>query len=278
MLHMNHKQVKHIVNQFNKELKKHYKKSLKDFDVEALHQLRVTYKKLRAFLRMISCREEGGSEITIAKKIKKAYRVAGHIRDMQLQQQRIVQIAGQFSFQPKAYTCLLEKEINRQKPTLSTIISPEIINNHKKKIYLLLPGKFSLLDADLYVQRKWAAVNAIIGNGHFYDIEIHAIRKNLKDLLYNFSIFSEVEQQLLSKRVWKGKDEPYYKALLEELGCFQDQCTAIVLLNPFRLKKLSKKDRQPLEQVKRIWLENKSVMKQLLVIKLATLNVAPTAG
>ena len=271
---MNHKQVKHIVCQFHKELNKYYQKSIKDFDMEALHLLRLTYKKLRAFLRMISYREQGGSEITIAKKIKKAYRIAGLIRDIQLHQQRIAEVAGQFGFQTKAYTCLLEKEIKRQKQGLSTIISPENINNHKKKIYLLLPGRFSLLDADLYVQKKWASVNAIIASGHFYDIEIHAIRKNLKDVLYNFSIFSEGEQELLSQRVWKRNDEAYYKALLEELGCFQDQCTAIVLLNPFRLKKLSKKDRQPLEQVKQIWLENKMTTKQLLVTKLEALNVA----
>lgn len=275
---MNHKQVKHIVCQFHKELNKHYQKSIKDFDMEALHQLRLTYKKLRAFLRMTSYREEGGAEITIAKKMKKAYRIAGLIRDIQLQQQRIAEVAGQFGFQPKAYARLLEKEINRQKPGLSRIISSEIIKNHKKKIYLLLPAKFSLLDADLYVQKRWAAVNAIIVSGHFYDIDIHAIRKSLKDLLYNFSIFSEAEQQLLSQRVWKGKDDLYYKALLEELGSFQDQCTAIVLLNPFWLKKLSKKDRQPLEQVKLIWLENKIVMKQLLVKKLAALNIAPTTS
>lgn len=165
---MNHKQVKHIVHQFHKDLEKHFEKSIRNFDMEALHQLRLTYKKLRAFLRMISIGKDGRAGIMIAKKIKKGYRVAGLIRDMQLQQQRIAEVAMQAAFQPKAYTRLLEKKINRQKPVLSTIISPKNITQHQKKIYLLLPEKFSLLDADIYVQKIWAAINNIIVSGRFF--------------------------------------------------------------------------------------------------------------
>ncbi len=275
---MNHKHVKHIVHQFHKDLEKHFEKSIKNFDMEALHQLRLTYKKLRAFLRMISNGEDGSAGILIAKKIKKCYRVAGRIRDMQLQQQRITEVAVQAAFQPKAYIGLLEKQISRQKPVFSATISPKIINQHQKKIFLLLPEKFSLLDADIYAQKIWAAINTIIISGRFYDHEIHNIRKKLKDLHYNFTSFNEDEKLLLLQRVWKGKEETYYKALLEELGCFQDQCMAIVLLNQFWLKNLHKKDRQHLEQVKQIWLENKKLLKLLLIKKLAALNVTPTTG
>ena len=51
---MNQEQIKHITNNHYRKLKKHIKTVAEDFDVEAIHQFRVAYKKLWAFLRMIS--------------------------------------------------------------------------------------------------------------------------------------------------------------------------------------------------------------------------------
>ena len=48
-LQMNQEQIKHIINNHYRKLKKHIKTVAGDFDVEAIHQFRVAYKKLRAF-------------------------------------------------------------------------------------------------------------------------------------------------------------------------------------------------------------------------------------
>ena len=86
---MNQEQIKHIINNHYRKLKKHIKKVSEDFDVEAIHQFRVEYKKLWAFLRMISQQQETAGEINVSKKLKKGYNISGSIRDLQLQQQRI---------------------------------------------------------------------------------------------------------------------------------------------------------------------------------------------
>ena len=51
---MNHQQVKHISNDHYKKIKKDIEQVSGGFDLEAIHRLRVEYKKLRAFFRMLS--------------------------------------------------------------------------------------------------------------------------------------------------------------------------------------------------------------------------------
>ncbi len=68
---MNQEQIKHITNNHYRKLKKQIKKVAETFDVEAIHQFRVEYKKLRAFLRMISQQHAESGEIKVSKNFKK---------------------------------------------------------------------------------------------------------------------------------------------------------------------------------------------------------------
>jgi len=110
----------------------------------------------------------------------------------------------------------------------------------------------------------------MIISGHFSDDNIHAIRKNLKDLLYNLKEYAGVEHTILSVSIWKGKDESFFIKLLDELGSFQDKCTAIALLKSYWLNCLNKYNRELLERIKNVWIKDKVNMKRLLVKKLKT--------
>ncbi len=57
------------------------------FDMESIHMFRVTYKKLRAFLRMRSGDVAFNQKLKINREIKTAYRAAGEKRDLQLHQE-----------------------------------------------------------------------------------------------------------------------------------------------------------------------------------------------
>lgn len=275
---MNQKQIKYIANKHYRELKKHIKKVAADFDVEDIHQFRVAYKKLRAFLRMISNKDIESRKIKISKKLKKAYHIAGAIRNVQLQRQRIIEATEKELKKPVDYLTLLDKEIDRLKPQFAEIVSKRPVAEMKKKIESAIPGKFSALDLNLFIQKKWDAGYAIIETGHFDDNEIHAIRKNLKDLFYNLKIYDASEQQILSQGLWKGKNESYFYQLLDEMGAFQDTCTAIALLKDSRLHDLKKDDREQVERIKENWIENKRRMKKLLVKKLRSANAYLQTG
>ena len=261
---MNKEQIKHITNIHYRKIKKHLKRIVEDFDAEAIHEFRVEYKKLRAILRMIAQENETAGELKISKKLKRAYTISGSIRDLQLQQQRILEATKQEPKKPQAYLNLLQKEIDNLKPELSEILLENPIAESKKKTDASVPDEFQLTGFKSFIQKKWAAINAIILSGHFIDDNIHAIRKSLKDLFYNLKIYKRVELDILSLSVWKGKDEKYFNQLLDELGKFQDKCMAIALLKSYWLNSLNTYNRELLERVKKVWIKDKVGMKQLL--------------
>ena len=271
---MNGEQIKHIANNQYRKIKKHIKKIADDFDMETIHQFRVEYKKLRAFLRMLTAQEETGGEITVSKKLKKVYTISGSIRDLQLQQLRITDATKGEQKKPTSYLTILQKEMDSLKPELCEILLENPVNDSKKKTDAALPDEFPLSGFRNFVQQKWAAVHAIIASGHFSDDNVHLIRKDLKDLFYNLKLYQGVEHEILSITIMKGKDEKYFDQLLEELGSFQDKCTAIALMRSYWLTSLTTYNRELLERVKKNWIKDKLRMKQLLVKKLK-MDIAP---
>ena len=265
---MNQGQIKHITNNHYRKLKKHIKIVTEDFNVEAIHQFRVEYKKLRAFLRMISQQHETAGKIKISKKLKKGYNISGSIRDLQLQQQRILEATKQELKKPKAYISLLQREIKKLQPELSEIFLEKPVTASKKKTDACIPNKFKLNGFSNFIQKKWEAIYAIIASRHFSDDNIHAIRKSLKDLFYNLKINEGAEYDVLSQSIWKGKDEQYFNKLLDELGSFQDKSTAIALLKSYWLNNLNTYNRVLLERIKKGWVEDKVRMKKSLVKEL----------
>ena len=82
---------------------------------------------------------------------------------------------------------------------------------------------------------------------------------------------------MLAISVWKGMDAKYIDELLNELGDFQDKCTAIALLKTDWLVQLKTDNRTLLKQVKKRWIQDKRVVKHSLVSKL-TIDFKAAAG
>jgi hypothetical protein len=68
--------------------------------------------------------------------------------------------------------------------------------------------------------------------------------------------------------IWKVKDEKYFDQLLNELGNFQDKCTAIALLKSYWINSLNTYNRELLASIKKTWIKEKVSMKQSLIKKL----------
>lgn len=267
-LNMNKKQIKQITNNYYSELKKLSKKIAEIFDADAIHRFRVVYKKLRAFLRMISYFNKTGGEIKISKKLKNAYHISGTIRDLQLQQQRIQDATKQEFKRPQAYLDLLQQTIDKLKPELAAILQDNPVDKCKKNTAERIPGEFTTQHFNDYTNQKWAVVNTIIASRYLQDNKIHAVRKNLKDLFYNFKMFNELEPGRVWQDEMKGKEEHYFVQLLEELGVFQDKYTAIVLLSGDWLQGLNAYNRKLLIQIKKACLKDREQLKAALLKKL----------
>ena len=274
---MNREQLKHTIHGQYGKLKKNARKILPAFDAEVIHQFRVSYKKSRAFSRMISVENGKDRQIKIPGKLKKIYHVLGSIRDLFLQQQRTLEASREDQHTPQSYLNLLQQEIERLKSILSEILLKKPFYKSKKKLDALIPDEFTDVAFKEYMKNKWVAISAIISSENFSDTTIHTIRKNLKDLFYNLKIFRPGDNDTVSALLWNGKDEPYFTTLLDDLGNFQDKSMAIALIKPGWIKSLHILDRQQLERIKKQWMKEKALVKKSLLNKLHV-DFAQAAG
>lgn len=269
---MNSRHIKHISSSLYKKLHQHINKIAVHFDTEDIHQFRITYKKLRAFFRMLSLQNNIEKAITPSKKLKKVYTLLGTIRDLQLQQQRT--IASNKNLKKIApYINLLQQQIDKLKPELLNLVKEKPVAKSKNKIAAKLPEKISPEGFKKFAQQKWQAIHHILATGNFSDENIHTIRKLLKDLLYNLKADEAFDKQLSAMHIWKGKDAAYFADLLDELGIFQDKCTAVTLLKTGWLNQLNKPGQEQTKFLKKIWTAEKLHIKQALVKKLKVIFI-----
>jgi len=264
---MNKKTIQHITRSYYKKINKQLNKIAADFDPEQIHQFRVNYKKLRAFLRMISPQNKPANKLSISKKLKSCYHIAGLLRDLQLQQQHIIKAAKRDLIKSTPYLNLLREEMTRLKTELSEIISANPVAASELKTNKNIPGKFPSTKIRIYAYDKWQTVYEMVAAAHFTEQTLHTIRKNLKDLFYNLRRHKATWHKVLSKHT---SNKNLFNQLMDELGDFHDLCAGVSLLNSSWLKKLNKQQQQLLIQVKKEWTKEKAAMKLLLVTKLQT--------
>ncbi|MGN6294315.1 MAG: CHAD domain-containing protein [Chitinophagaceae bacterium] len=267
---MKKEELRHISTNHYKKIQKHLDGIVKDMDGEEIHQLRVEYKKMRAFFRMLSSTPRVKEEIKVSKKLKQLYSLYGTVRDLQLQQKRIKEAVKSNTGKISPYLDLLQSEIDKAKPELQDILFKKPVQESKKKTNAGLPEKFLKEDFHHFVEDKWSSVYAILASGHFSDDNIHSIRKHLKDLFYNLKEYEGKEYRVLSANIWKGQDEKFIAALLDELGSFQDRCTSISLLKTYWVKRFALPVRKLLDKLKQQWIKEKTGMKRMLVKKMKT--------
>jgi CHAD domain-containing protein len=271
---MNRQTIQHITRSHYKKIKKQLQKIAADFDTEQVHQFRVTYKKLRAFLRLISFQNES-HKLKISKKLNRCYHIAGLLRDLQFQQLHIREATKKNLAKSNPYLNLLRQEMTRVKTELSEIIATNPVAASELKTNKNIPRNFPSTKISQYAKEKWQAVYEMIAAAHFTELSLHTIRKNLKDLFYILKRHKATWHKALSKHISNKKQ---FNQLLDELGDFHDLCTGVKLLNSSWLKKLNRQQQQLLTQVKKEWAKEKAAFKYLVVKKLqAIFSIQTTA-
>lgn len=265
---MTHTQIKHIATGHYSKLRKHLKKIIEYFDTETIHEFRVEYKKLRAFLRLLSFDKRKKEKIKISPELKSTYQCLGHIRDLQLQRQRVLETTINEHEKPRAHRIILQKEINRLKPGLIYLASKEPVEESKKETLPFLPHQFKVNIFKNFILEKWEEIYAIILSENFSDENLHSIRKNLKDLFYNMKIYKGKNYKTVSAMILNGWNEQDLNQLLEELGNYHDMCTAIALAQPGLTETLDERNKKALENVKNNWIKNKETLKNVLIKKI----------
>jgi CHAD domain-containing protein len=252
---------KHIGN-----IEKHSERLPGKFDKEDIHDLRVGYKKARAFIRLLKLEKDTG-DLHIPHKLKAEYHAAGKVRDMQLfldelhQLPVVLQIPNSLSF------------YNHQLFTNKEVAVSAIEDVHFKKVSTSLTNELpkELHDDTLkkFLHQKIAAIHIILlaaDDEH----DLHSIRKQLKDIIYVFRIF---ENDWGISFPIGGWNEEKLSDMASTLGDFNDRCLAISLLQSGYNHEGNENEKPILQELEKKWQQEKSIQQQQLLKSVRELRI-----
>lgn len=214
-------------------------KMLVDFGEESVHDFRTEIKKLRAFLRLLNT-GNNKNRLSIQKKIKVYYWYAGSIRNLHLHIKGLNVTEGD---QPIVYIERIKKEIESLQGALRSLHSPSNFDDPKKIIRNWIPtrGKPSVKKFIIQKVDEYKHLLTLMKQ----DEMLHAIRKLLKDLLYNWKYIRSYRSLLPPAISLKKKVEE----LTDILGEFCDRITGIHLLETYLFATPDPADKVMLEKI-----------------------------
>jgi CHAD domain-containing protein len=265
---MNKLRITQVVDRFYDNMELILHNIVPGFEVETIHNFRLSYKNLRAFIGMLGEQQGGGLKIKTSRNLRKTYNLLGNIRNLNLQQVRISQHQHPKYPPLRQYVTMLGDEISRQKLKLLKVLSKEPLRKSKSDVVACLPGDFSIVNFQIYVQLKLAAIISIVESSYIRDKSIHMIRKELDDLYNNRKKYEEIKLGVSLAPILEGKDDKYFLKLLEELGAYHDICTSIRMIKKSCIKDLISAERETIKAIRKSWLKENRVMKDALVKKL----------
>jgi CHAD domain-containing protein len=220
---MKRQALEEVVDKHISSIEKHTGRLPGSFDKEDIHDLRVGYKKTRAFIRLLQLEKDTGN-LQIPHKLKAVYQAAGKIRDLQLFLAELHQLPVVQQI-PESIS-----HWNRQLFSGKENIVSAIEATHFKKILTTLTGELpqELHDDTVkrFLHQKVAAIH-ILQLAAAGEHDLHSIRKQLKDIIYVIRIF---ENDCGISFPVAGWDEQKLSDMAALLGDFNDRCIAISLL------------------------------------------------
>lgn len=252
---MDKKTIRHIIHVFFQRLKKYNRQIQIHYAKKPIHLFRVQYKKLRAFLRLLSL--EAGTPIKLPHGMKKMYRTAGKIRDRQIHHKKFP-APGQGKKDKSWYPSKKEEKHFLSGAQLSSI---------EKNLLQKIPESLSPETVKTFFKQKQDSINNLLQKTGKKDEDLHLIRKQLKDLIYIVQLFIEELKQPLPFRFWNRSERKKIDELAHQLGLFNDYCTIHTFLENRPADEPGfEKNKNPLEMQQSLNLKNQqrqSVLAQL---------------
>lgn len=214
-----------------KKLSNFYQKLPGEFDVDDIHHFRVEMKKLRALIRLTNL-SAPDHQMKIPKELKKLYNACGNIRNLQLQQQRIINLASDLLMEaPDLYLQYLRDEEKLGKRKAHEWAADISLKQFEKD---LVDSSVNLTQEikKVFVQKNKQRLGILFTLPFYYDEALHEIRKVAKDLMYNYKFADQEINVELPPALASLKN---METLTTSLGDFHDLCVAMFLLSPMYL-------------------------------------------
>lgn len=258
-----------VIKKHGRRIKQYGEQLPGSFETEMIHDLRVEYKKLRAFLRLLQM-DGTARHLTMPADIKTVYHAAGHVRDLQLFLQQVLVWAEKEAVAVPGYLQYLHQRLFKAKETLVTTIEHLKAGKVIEYITQELPAYLEDVAIRKFIHRKVAAVQIIL-LALEKDKELHTIRKQLKDIIYNIRIFDSDWGISFPVTAWRS--EKCLNDTAAMLGDFNDRCLALSFLSDSIIDSLPEAERGALRSWRSALLQEKEVCKQQMIEQLAQLHL-----
>lgn len=203
--------------------------------MDDIHRFRVEMKKLRAFIRLTNLTTPEHQH-KIPKNLKKFYNTCGNIRNLQLQLQRITNLASDLLMEaPDLYLQYVRDEEKLAKKKAHELAGSISLRQFEKE----LTDSSSNLPQEIktvFVQKSKQRLSILFTLPFYYDEALHDIRKTVKDLMYNYKYADQEINIELPPALARLKN---METLTTNLGDFHDLCIALFLMSPMYLDHLS---------------------------------------
>ncbi|MNK20206.1 CHAD domain protein [compost metagenome] len=262
---MKRKRIKRFIEKRMKRIEKYAILIMYSGDKEVIHQLRIQFKKLRAFVRLVRLESSAKKKLKVPSKLKKIYQYSGSVRDLQIYYDHIIP----FYKKKDGYTYQVLRQIAEAKSILLIALKQFRFHRILKHMTKRAPDRLSKKRIDRFIHQKSGAIDRLIGT-KVQDTQLHALKKHLKDVSYSLKIFHIPLQNYFPIAG---------KANIAELNQFSDilndylDCVVgINLLSTALAGKLSARDRGVMKGIKKSWRSKKA--KGLVLVKD---NLLPTS-
>lgn len=170
--------------------------SLRHFDPEAIHRLRVSLKQLRASFNLLLFAAVQMIAEKDWQRAGKIFRLAGKIRERQLLRQRVLILSGVEEDSKKtvsAYLAFKEQSAQRKFRHYMSDCGEKDLKKLRRKM-LRAAGKIPGSNLEAYLNDLLKRIGDLREKTNLSEEELHALRKLLKELKYNRSVL-EAELQ-----------------------------------------------------------------------------------
>lgn len=258
-----------VIKKHGRRIRRYGKQLPGSFDPEMVHDLRVEYKKLRAFIRLLQ-EGKGGRDLEMPADIRNMYHAAGRVRDLQLFVPQVAAKEAVDGIVLAEYGGYLQQRLFRAKESLVRVIENMHAGKGVDQLTRALPATLEDKIIRRFIHRKIASVHVIM-LALEQDRELHSIRKQLKDILLNIRLFDSDWGISFPVTAWRSEKRLTEVASL--LGDYNDRCRALSFLSESMIYTLPDVEKGLLRNWRADMLHEKETIRQQVVEQLSQLQL-----